>query len=93
MTVARATLARREVRILSRILAVAVVALAALNSKSLFGQLRAVGHPDPTWLGAALAAEIASMLAYALMARELLRLGAVRAQSTASCGRCSAAAR
>jgi uncharacterized membrane protein YbhN (UPF0104 family) len=75
----RATLARREVRLLTRVVAVAVVTLAALNARSLFGQLGAVGHPDPIWLGVALAAEIASMLAYALMVRELLRLGAVRA--------------
>ena len=76
---ARAALARREIRLLTRVLGVGVVAVAALNARSLFSQLGAVGHPDPKWLSAALAAEIASMFGYALMARELLRLGAVSA--------------
>lgn len=46
----RATLARHEVRILVRGLSVAMVALAALKARSLFGQLGAVGHPELTWL-------------------------------------------
>jgi uncharacterized membrane protein YbhN (UPF0104 family) len=76
---ARMVLARREVRILLRILTLVLVGLAAMNSRALFGRLGAVGHPDPAWLGIAVAAELASLLAYALMARELLRLGGARA--------------
>jgi hypothetical protein len=57
-------------------LAVAVVVVVALNSKSL-AQLGHIGQPEAGWLCAAIAAELASMLAYALIVRELMRLGAV----------------
>ena len=45
---ARVTVARRDVRLAGRVLAMAVVALVALNSKSLFSRLASIGHPDPT---------------------------------------------
>jgi hypothetical protein len=74
---ARATLARREVRIAGRVLALAAVALVALKSKALFSRLGDIGRPDPAWIGAALAAETASLFAYSLMVGELLRLRGV----------------
>jgi uncharacterized membrane protein YbhN (UPF0104 family) len=77
--VARRIAARRDVRILSRAGALLVVAVVVLNSRSLFSQLGAVGHPDMPWLLGAVAAEIASLLAYVLIAREFLRLGRVAA--------------
>jgi hypothetical protein len=81
ITAVRARLARPEVRILARVLAIAVVALVALKSKSLFGRLGNVGHPDAGWLGVAVTVEFASLVAYALMVRELLRLGGVTARA------------
>ena len=91
---ARATLARPEVRIAGRVLALAVVTLVALKSKALFSRLGNIGHPNPAWGGVALAAESASLLAYSLMVRELLRLGGVTARPlTASCAPRSSASR
>jgi uncharacterized membrane protein YbhN (UPF0104 family) len=78
---ARATLARRDVRIVARVLAVAIVVLVALNSKSLFSQIGNIGHPDGAWVGLAVAAEIFTLLVYSLMVREFLRLGRVTARS------------
>jgi hypothetical protein len=75
---ARATLARREVRLAGRILALALLALVALKSKALFSRLGNIGQPDPAWVCAAIAAETASLFAYSLMVGELLRLGGVR---------------
>jgi putative heme transporter len=72
---ARVVVARREFRILARAVALAVVVVAAVRSKSLLGHLGHIGHPNPVWLAVAVAAETTSLLAYALMAREVLRLG------------------
>jgi hypothetical protein len=73
----RAAVARREVRVVARLAAIGLAALVVLNSRSLFVRLGSVGHPAAVWLTGAIAAEIASLLAYSLLVRELLRLGGV----------------
>jgi putative heme transporter len=79
----RAVLARRSFRIIARAVALTVVVVAAARSRSVAAHLGHLGHPSPVCLAAAIGAEIVSLLAYTLMARELRRLGggAARARS------------
>jgi putative heme transporter len=74
---------RIPARALRTVLAVAVIALlvcAALRSRSLVPSLGRLGHPDAGWLFVAVLAQAASLVAYALVVRELLRAGAVAAR-------------
>ena len=50
------------------------------HSRSLLSPLGRLGRPDPTWLTLAVVAEAASLVAYALIVRRLLRLGNVAAR-------------
>lgn len=52
--------------------AAAVVASAAFHFRSTLPSLSRIGRPAPLWLGLALLAELASLLAYALVVREFL---------------------
>ena len=56
---------------------VLVVAVAALHFRPTLPSLSQIGHPAPAWLGLALLAELASLLAYALIVRELLAVRGV----------------
>lgn len=49
-----------------------LLAAAALHFRSTLPSLSRIGRPAPLWLGLALLAELASLLAYALIVRELL---------------------
>jgi putative heme transporter len=72
---ARRVLARRELRILARAMAIGIVAVALVRSRSLLGEVGNIGQPNLIWLLAAAGAESVSLVAYAAMVRELLRLG------------------
>jgi uncharacterized membrane protein YbhN (UPF0104 family) len=68
------------------VFAVAVIALlagAAFHSRSLVPSLDRLGHPDAGWLLVAVLAQVVSLVAYALVVRELLRAGAVAARVSA----------
>jgi uncharacterized membrane protein YbhN (UPF0104 family) len=57
------------------VLALGVVALLGLAARHASGSLPSIGqirHPSPLWLGLALLAELASLVAYALVVRSLL---------------------
>jgi uncharacterized membrane protein YbhN (UPF0104 family) len=60
--------------------AVALLAVAARGAESFVPSLGRIGHPDPLWLALALLAELASLVAYALIVRELLGAGGVAAR-------------
>jgi putative heme transporter len=61
--------------------AAAVVAAAALHFRSALPSLSQIGRPAPQWLALALLAQLASLLAYALIVRELLAVRGVRARA------------
>jgi len=71
---------RPALRVAFALAAVAFLAVAAREAESLVPSLTRIGHPDPLWLGLALAAELASLIAYALIVRGLLGLGGVTAR-------------
>jgi uncharacterized membrane protein YbhN (UPF0104 family) len=70
-----------SVRLTARIAAgaatVAALVLAGLQLGSSLPSLRQLNHPDLPWLTLALLAELASLLAYALLVRRLLAAGGV----------------
>jgi uncharacterized membrane protein YbhN (UPF0104 family) len=57
-----------------------VVAMAALHFRSTLPSLSQIGRPAPSWLCLALLAELASLLAYALIVREFLAARGVTAR-------------
>lgn len=57
------------------------VAVAALHFRAGLPSLTRIGHPAPGWLVLALLAELASLLAYALVVRELLAARGVSARA------------
>jgi uncharacterized membrane protein YbhN (UPF0104 family) len=61
--------------------AAAVVAAAALHFRSTLPSLSQIGHPAPAWLALALLAQLASLLAYALIVREFLAVRGVSARA------------
>jgi hypothetical protein len=71
---------RRVARIVVLAGAGALLTWIALRSRSLLSQLGQVTHPSPGWLTLAVAAEAASLGAYALIVRKLLGFGNVPAR-------------
>ncbi len=61
--------------------AMLVVAAAALHFRSTLPSLSQIGHPAPQWLCLALLAQLASLIAYALIVRQLLSARGVRARA------------
>jgi uncharacterized membrane protein YbhN (UPF0104 family) len=72
-----AALPQRTLQIVFAATAAALLAWAALRSRSVVPSLGQLRHPDVTWLVVAVLAQAASLGAYALIVRELLRVGAV----------------
>ncbi len=60
--------------------AAALVAAAALHFRSIVPSLSRIGRPAPLWAGLALLAQLASLVAYALIVRELLAARGARAR-------------
>jgi uncharacterized membrane protein YbhN (UPF0104 family) len=71
---------RRALRVGLAMAAVAAITTAALRSRSELAPLRDVGVPRLEWLLLAVLAQVASLVAYALIVRRLLELGSVRAR-------------
>src|SRR5947199_9649401 len=63
--------------------AIALLICAALRSRSLLPSLGRLGHPEASWLLVAVLAQVVSLAAYALVVRELLRVGDVVARMSA----------
>jgi putative heme transporter len=70
----------RVLRIAVASAAIAVVAAVAFRSRSLLPDLARLHRPDAPWLLLASLAQIASLIAYALIVRELLRAGGLKAR-------------
>jgi hypothetical protein len=78
MAALHAAVARIPQRALQLVVAaagLAVIATVALRSRSLPAPLGRLQHPDACWLVVAVVAETASLAAYALLVRKLLRGG------------------
>jgi uncharacterized membrane protein YbhN (UPF0104 family) len=73
----------RTLRIAFGFAAVALLVFAGFRSSSLLPSLDRVGHPDVSWLLIAVLAQLVSLAAYALVVRELLRVGDVVARVSA----------
>jgi uncharacterized membrane protein YbhN (UPF0104 family) len=65
------------------IAATAIVALAVVQIASSPPPLGRIGHPDPLWLAAAAVAECVSLVAYALIVRELLATWGITGRTSA----------
>jgi putative heme transporter len=61
--------------------AAVLIAVAALHFRSTLPSLSQIGRPAPQWLALALLAQLASLLAYALIVRELLGVRGVSARA------------
>jgi uncharacterized membrane protein YbhN (UPF0104 family) len=79
----RTRIPTRTLQLVLAAAAMALLAWAALRSRSVLPSLGSLRHPDSTWLLVAVLAQIASVVAYALIVRELLRVGAVVARVSA----------
>jgi putative heme transporter len=73
----------RTLRIAFGLAAIALLVYAAIRSRSLLPSLTRVGHPEASWLLLAVLAQLISLAAYALIVRELLRVGEVAARISA----------
>jgi putative heme transporter len=73
----------RTLRIAFGFAAIALLVYAATRSRSLLPSLTHVGHPEASWLLLAVLAQLISLAAYALVVRELLRVGGVAARISA----------
>jgi uncharacterized membrane protein YbhN (UPF0104 family) len=78
-----ARIPKRPLQIVLFGLVAALLALAAFRSRSVLPSLGRLHHPASSWLAIAVLAELGSLAAYALIVRELLRIGAVRARISA----------
>jgi len=78
-----ARIPKRPLQILLVGLVGALLALAAFRSRSVLPSLGRLDHPAASWLSIAVLAEVGSLTAYALVVRELLRVGEVRARTSA----------
>lgn len=72
--------APRSLRAVAVAACVGLVAAAAAHFRSILPSLSGIGRPAPSWLAIALLAELASLLAYALIVREFLATRGVRAR-------------
>jgi putative heme transporter len=70
----------RGLRIAGAFLALAVVACVAIRARSVLPSLGDLGQPALGWLAVAIATQVASLAAYALVVRRFLRLGNVVAR-------------
>src|SRR5262245_43956461 len=70
---------RRAARVLLAVALAALAAVAVLRSRPNLAPLGQLGDPAASWLAVAVLAELASLLAYAALVRELLRLGGLAA--------------
>jgi putative heme transporter len=68
-------LPRASLRLVGAAAALALIAVLVLRSSSVTGNLRQLSHPRPLLLGVAVSLEVLSILAYALMLRQLLGRG------------------
>jgi uncharacterized membrane protein YbhN (UPF0104 family) len=73
----------RTLRIAFGFVAIAFLVYAATRSRSLLPSLTRVGHPEASWLLVAVLAQLISLAAYALLVRELLKVGEVAARISA----------
>lgn len=73
----------RTLRIAVGFAAIALLVYAAIRSRSLLPSLTRVGQPEASWLLLAVLAQLISLAAYALVVRELLRVGEVPARISA----------
>jgi uncharacterized membrane protein YbhN (UPF0104 family) len=78
-----ARIPKRPLQIVLAGLVAALLVWAAFRSRSVLPSLGRLRHPDSSWLSIAILAELGSLWAYALIVRELLRIGAVRARMSA----------
>jgi putative heme transporter len=70
----------RAVRIVAAAAAIALLAGVAFRSRSLLPELGRLGRADARWLLLAVFAQLGSLIAYALVVRELLRIGDLKAR-------------
>jgi len=82
-TSVRTRIPTRTLQIIFGAAAMGLLAWAAFRSRSVLPSLGRLRHPDATWLLVAVLAQLASLAAYALIVRELLRVGAVAARVSA----------
>jgi uncharacterized membrane protein YbhN (UPF0104 family) len=80
LTSAAARIPTRALRIVVVFAAAAVVVGVALRSRSLLPELGLLQRPDARWLLLAVLAQLGSLIAYALIVRELLRVGKLKAR-------------
>jgi putative heme transporter len=78
-----ARIPKRPLQIVLVALVAALLVCAAFRSRSALPSLGRLRHPESSWLTIAVLAELGSLAAYALIVRELLRNGAVRARMSA----------
>lgn len=78
-----ARIPRRPLQAVLVALVAALLVCAAFRSRSVLPSLGRLRHPESSWLAIAVLAELASLAAYALIVRGLLRIGHVRARMTA----------
>jgi hypothetical protein len=78
-----ARIPKRPLQIVLFALVAALLVLAAVRSRSMLPSLGRLRHPESSWLAIAVLAELGSLAAYALIVRDLLRIGAVRARMSA----------
>jgi putative heme transporter len=78
-----ARIPKRPLQIVLVALVASLLVLAVFRSRSALPLLGRLRHPESSWLTIAVLAELGSLAAYALIVRELLRVGAVRARLSA----------
>src|SRR5262249_4697850 len=78
-----ARIPKRPLQIMLFGLVTALLLVAAFRSRSVLPSLGRLRHPQSSWLSIAVLAELGSLTAYALVVRELLRVGEVRARMSA----------
>src|SRR5206468_1062841 len=78
-----ARIPKRPLQIVLAALVAALLVCAAFRSRSVLPSLGRLRHPESSWLSIAILAELGSLWAYALIVRELLRIGHVRARMSA----------
>jgi hypothetical protein len=78
-----ARIPKRPLQIVLVALVASLLVWAVFRSRSALPSLGRLRHPESSWLTIAVLAELGSLAAYALIVRELLRVGAVRARLSA----------
>jgi uncharacterized membrane protein YbhN (UPF0104 family) len=78
-----ARIPKRPLQIVLVALVAGLLVVAAFRSRSALPSLGRLHDPSSSWLAVAVLAELASLTAYALIVRELLRVGRLRARMSA----------